>query len=85
MIRSAGFDIEEKQYGTCVKGKPKIYKRGNRHLRKSIHLPSLSSVRHAKTNKEFYSRLVATNGIKMKALLAIQSKLLALMFILAYK
>jgi hypothetical protein len=28
---------------------------------------------------------VATNGIKMKALLAIQSKLLALMFILAYK
>ncbi|MGO4710865.1 IS110 family transposase [Chryseobacterium sp. 2TAF14] len=39
-----GMDIKEKQSGTSVKGKPKLSKKGNRHIRKSLHLPSLSAV-----------------------------------------
>lgn len=78
----AGFDVKEKQSGTSVKGKPRISKRGNRHLRKSMHLPSLSSVKYNKSHREFYSRLVAKNGIKMKALIAIQRKMLELMFVI---
>ncbi|WP_245535959.1 IS110 family transposase [Psychroflexus torquis] len=42
MTSYAGFDVKEKQSGTSIKGKPRISKRGNRYLRKSMHFPSLS-------------------------------------------
>eukprot|EP01035_Chromulina_nebulosa_P040431 gene40431-54679_t len=42
----AGLDVKEKQSGTSVKGKPCISKKGNRHLRKAMHLPALSAIRH---------------------------------------
>jgi transposase len=41
----AGLDVKEKQSGTSVKGKPKISKKGNRALRKSMHLPALTAVK----------------------------------------
>ncbi|MDQ6482518.1 IS110 family transposase, partial [Dyadobacter sp. LHD-138] len=37
----AGFDVNEKQSGTSVKGKPRISKKGNRSLRKAMYLPSM--------------------------------------------
>lgn len=78
----AGFDIKEKQSGTSVKGKPRISKKGNRHLRKALHLPSLSAVKHDENYKDIFKRLVSKHGIKMKALIAIQRKLLELIYIL---
>jgi len=36
----AGFDVQEKQSGTSVKGKPRISKKGNKYLRKAMHLPA---------------------------------------------
>ena len=78
----AGFDIKEKQSGTSIKGKSKISKKGNRHLRKAMHLPSLSAVKHDEKFKEVYIRLISKHGIKMKALIAIQRKLLELTYVL---
>lgn len=78
----AGFDVKEKQSGTSVKGKPKISKRGNRHLRKCLHLPSLSAVKYNETYRDLYTRIIAKNGIKMKALIAVQRKMLELAFVL---
>jgi transposase len=78
----AGFDIKEKQSGTSIKGKSKISKKGNRHLRKAMHLPSLSAVKHDENFKEIYARLISKHGIKMKALIAIQRKLLELTYVL---
>lgn len=78
----AGLDVKEKQSGTSVKGKPKISKRGNRYLRKAVHLPALTAVKHCQEYKDTYARLVGKHGIKMKALVAIQRKLLELTFIL---
>jgi transposase len=78
----AGFDIREKLSGTSVKGKPRISKKGNRHLRKAMHLPSLSAVKHSQIYREIYARLVSRHGIKMKALVCIQRKLLELLYIL---
>jgi transposase len=40
-----GLDVKEKQSGTSVKGKPRISKSGNRHLRKAMHLLGLTAVR----------------------------------------
>ncbi len=42
----AGLDVKEKQSGTFVKGKPCISKKGNKHLRKAMHLPALSAISH---------------------------------------
>lgn len=78
----AGMDIIEKQSGTSVKGKPKLSKKGNRHIRKSLHLPSLAAVRHNPAHTEIYTRLVQKHGVKMKALVAIQRKMLELAYIL---
>lgn len=78
----AGFDIREKQSGTSVKGKPRISKKGNRHLRKAMHLPALCAIRYDERFKAIFARLVSKHGIKMKAVVAIQRKILEMMFTL---
>ena len=76
----AGLDVREKQSGTSVKGKPKISKKGNRHLRKAMHLPALAAIRHEKRFKTIFVRLVSKHGIKMKAVVAVQRKLLEMIY-----
>lgn len=78
----AGLDVREKQSGTSVKGKPRISKNGNRNLRKSMHLPALTAIKHINDYKQLYARLVSKSGIKMKGLVAVQRKLLELTYIL---
>ena len=78
----AGLDIKEKQSGTSVKGKPKISKKGNKHLRKAMYLPALAAIRHEERFKTVFTRLVSRHGVKMKAAVAIQRKLLELTYIL---
>jgi transposase len=81
----AGFDVIEKQSGTSVKGKPRISKRGNRYLRKAMHLPALAAIRHDERFKAIFARLVSKHGIKMKAAVAVQRKLLEMIFTLVTK
>ena len=78
----AGLDVKEKQSGTSVKGKPKISKKGNRFLRKALHLPALAAIRHDERFKAIFVRLVSRHGIKMKAAVAVQRKLLEMMYTL---
>ncbi len=76
----AGLDVKEKQSGTSVKGKPRISKKGNRMLRRAMHLPALVAIRHDERFKAIFARLVAKQGIKMKAVVAIQRKLLEMLY-----
>jgi len=78
----AGLDVKEKQSGTSVKGKPRISKKGNKHLRKAMHMPALAAIRHDERFKAIFARLISKHGIKMKAVVAIQRKLLEMMYIL---
>ena len=78
----AGLDVQEKQSGTSVRGKSRISKKGNRYLRKAMHLPALSAIRYDDRFKAIFARLVARHGIKMKAVVAVQRKLLEMMYIL---
>lgn len=82
LVSYAGLDIKEKQSGTSIKGKPRISKKGNRSLRKAMHLPALTAVRWNENFKNIYARLISKHGIKMKALVAIQRKQLELIYIL---
>jgi len=76
----AGLDIKEKQSGTSVKGKPRISKKGNKHLRKAMHLPALAAIRHGERFKAVFTRIVSKHGIKMKAAVAVQRKLLEMTY-----
>jgi transposase len=76
----AGLDVREKQSGTSVKGKPTISKKGNKFLRKSVHLPALTAIKHDERYKAIFARLVSKHGIKMKAVVAVQRKVLEMMY-----
>ena len=78
--RAKGFDVQEKQSGTSVKGKPRISKKGNKHLRKAMHMPALSAIRHEERFKMVFVRLVSKHGVKMKAAVAVQRKLLEMIY-----
>jgi transposase len=76
----AGLDIREKLSGTSVKGKPRISKKGNKYLRKAMYMPALAAIRYDDRFKAVYARLVAKHGIKMKAAVAVQRKLLEMIY-----
>ena len=76
----AGLDVKDHQSGTSVKGKPKISKRGNKFLRKAMHMPALAAIRHDQRFKALFTRLVSKHGIKMKAAVAVQRKLLEMTY-----
>lgn len=78
----AGFDVKEKQSGTSVRGKPRISKKGNKYLRKAMHLPALTAIRFDERFKAIFARLASKHGIKMKAAVAVQRKLLEMVYTL---
>ena len=75
----AGLDIRIAESGKW-KGKSKISKRGNSHIRKALFMPSLSKIRCDHPTKQFFERLKTKKGIGMVATVAVERKLLALMF-----
>jgi transposase len=76
----AGLDVKEKQSGTSVKAKARISKHGNKYLRKAMHLPALAAIRHDERFKAVFVRLVSKHGIKMKGVVAVQRKLLEMIY-----
>ena len=75
----AGMDVRIAESGKW-KGKSTISKRGNSHIRKALFMPSLSKIRHDQETKQFYQRLKDKKGTGMIATVAVERKLLGLMF-----
>jgi transposase len=82
LVSYSGLDVKLKDSGTSVKGKPRISKKGNRHLRKAMHMPALSAMRFNEQHKALFVRLVSRHGIKMKAAVAVQRKILELIYVI---
>lgn len=82
LVSYAGLDIITKDSGISVKSKPRISRRGNKYLRKCLHFPALAAIRSTETMKALFKRLVGKHGIKMKAVVAVQRKLLELIYVL---
>lgn len=80
LVSYAGLDVKLKDSGTSVKGKPRISKKGNRHVRKAMYMPALAAIRHNEQHQALFVRLVSKHGIKMKAAVAVQRKILELMY-----
>jgi transposase len=82
LVSYSGLDVKLKESGTSVKSKPRISKKGNRHLRKAMYMPALAAIRSNEHSKNLFTRLVSKHGIKMKAAVAVQRKILELIYTL---
>jgi len=82
LVCYAGYDVVHKESGTSVKRKGKMSHRGNKYIRRALHFPSLSAVQHEEYFTNFYNRLYDRQKIKMKSYVAVQRKLLILIYTL---
>lgn len=81
LVSYAGYDVKENQSGNRT-GKTRITKKGNAHIRRAMHLPAFNTVRYLNTFKNLYTRVYERSGLKMKGYVAVQSKLLRMMYTL---
>lgn len=80
LVSYAGYDVIEAQSGTRV-GKTKISKKGNSRIRRAMHMPSLVVIKcEVKPFKELFERTYNKHGIKMKSYVAVQKKLLTMIY-----
>ncbi len=77
----AGYDVILKESGS-YKGKTRISKKGNRRIRGILHMPAMTAIRSNPTLKIFYERLKPNKIKPIIALVAVQRKLLILMYTL---
>lgn len=84
LIKYAGYDVVYKQSGTSVNRKTRISKRGNGLIRKALFFPSMEA-RKTGIFKEVYDRQYERSLCKMSALVAVQRKLLIIMYSLIKK
>jgi len=82
LISYAGYDIVENQSGNRS-GKTKISKKGNRYIRKTMHFPALNVVRwNVPGFVDLHDRVFDRTKIPMKAYVAVQRKLLCMIYTL---
>ena len=80
LVSYAGYDVVEAQSGKRV-GKTKISKRGNSRIRRALHMPSLVVIQcKVKPFKDLYDRTYEKHGVKMKSYVAVQKKLLTMIY-----
>jgi transposase len=85
LISVNGYDIVEDQSGKRV-GKTKISKKGNAHVRRILHMPALNMKTYeVGTMPALFDRTFNKHGIKMKSYVALQRKLLILIYTLYTK
>lgn len=85
LVRYAGYDVEVFESGESVKKDSKISKKGNGNIRKALHFPALVVVKSNGVFNNLYTRVMAATRIKMKAYVAVQRKLLVLIYTLYKK
>jgi len=82
LVCYSGYDVVENQSGKRV-GKTKISKKGNAHIRRAMFLPAFNLVRLKEgVFPDLFERVFEKTKIKMKGYVAVQRKLLCLMYTL---
>ena len=82
LVSFSGYDVVQNQSGTSKNGTQYISKKGNRFIRRALHLPAMSVVRYEPHFKALYDRVYESSKIKMKAYVAVQRKLLIIIYAL---
>lgn len=85
LISYAGYDVVKNQSGASIWGKTKISKKGNAHIRAALYLPANSALQWDPHHKALHERIKERTKIPMKGNVAIQRKLLLLIYTLFTK
>jgi transposase len=81
----SGYDVVENQSGDHV-GKTKISKKGNSHIRRILHMAALNVVTYnVAPFVDLYERVYPKTNLKMKGYVAVQRKLLVILYTLYKK
>jgi len=82
VVSYAGYDVIENQSGKHT-GKTKISKKGNSRIRRILHMPALKAVRDDQPQfKLLFERVYDRTRVKMKGYVAVQKKLLVMVYYL---
>jgi transposase len=82
LVSYAGYDVVQRESGTSIKGKTRISKKGNRFIRNSLFFPGMVACSRNPKLKETYLRIIEKKPSKMIGQVAIQRKLLILIYTL---
>jgi len=80
LVSYAGYDVVQNQSGSSINGKTKISKKGNKYIRRALHFPALGAVRREPMFEAIFKRIFERTRIKMKGYVAVQRKLLVLIY-----
>jgi transposase len=78
----AGLDVVERQSGTSVKSKTRISKKGNKRIRTALYFPAIVASKYNQALKEDYQRIIQNKPYKKIGIVALQRKLLLLIYTL---
>ncbi len=78
----AGYDVVQRESGSSIKGKTRISKKGNRYIRNALYFPAMVAGRYNEELKQTYLRIIKKRPSKMIGQVAIQRKLLVLIYTL---
>jgi len=82
LVSYAGYDVIENQSGER-KGKTRISKKGNARIRRALHMPALCVITYKqKPFIDLFERTFEKHHIKMKSYVAVQKKLLIVIYAL---
>jgi len=81
----SGYDVVENESGTSIKGKTRISKKGNKYIRRALHFPAMTIVKYDHNFRILYERVFDRTKVKMKGYVAVQRKLLILIYTLFKK
>lgn len=82
LVSYSGYDVVENQSGKRT-GKTRMSKQGNSHIRRILHMPAFSVVRCKEPIFfNLYNRVFDRSNIKMKAYVAVQKKILVIVYAL---
>ena len=83
LISYFGLNPIIRESGSSVRGKSRISKAGNNHIRNLLFMCAFTACEHNKSCREIYQRLIAKGKSKKLALIAVANKLLKQAFAIA--
>lgn len=80
LVSYSGYDVIENQSGKHI-GKTRISKKGNSRIRRILHMPAFNVVRYnQRPFVQLFERVYKRNEMKMKGYVAVQKKLLVIIY-----
>lgn len=82
LVSYTGYDVPQKSSGGKQLQKPCISKHGNSHIRRALHFPAITAAKYNDHLGNLSKRIIEKTSIPMKGYVAVQRKLLVLIYTL---